>query len=212
MDNDIAIFGAGGFGREVALMIRQINQVHNTWNLIGFFDDVLPKEKLVDGIKILGGLEELNQVREKLSIVIAVADPIIRKSIVAKMKSHKIDFPVIVHPYNSLGDTTRNTFGRGSIITAGNIFTTNIQLQEFVIVNLACTIGHDVRINSFATLMPGCNISGNVAIGESTLIGSGAVVLQNINIGNACKVGAGAVVTKSSRNGVTLVGVPAIEV
>ena len=37
---DIAIFGAGGFGREVACLIKRINkQQPNTWNFIGFFDD-----------------------------------------------------------------------------------------------------------------------------------------------------------------------------
>ena len=38
---DIAIFGAGGFGREVACLIRIINESASEpkWNLIGFFDD-----------------------------------------------------------------------------------------------------------------------------------------------------------------------------
>lgn len=210
--NDIAIFGAGGFGRETALMIRQINQVQQQWNLIGFFDDGFPKGTLVDGIKILGNLSDLHQVSDKLALVVAVADPLVRKSMVSKIKNENIHFPVMKHPYNHLGDDAMNQFGRGSIIAAGNIFTINIQLKEFVIVNLACTIGHDVRVGSFSTLMPGSCISGNVDVGESTLIGSGVRVIQNITIGNNCKIGAGAVVIKDSRSNVTLVGVPAIEV
>ncbi len=209
MANNIAIFGAGGFGRETALMIRQINQVRNNWNIIGFFDDGLPKGTEVDGLRILGGLSELNQIGEKLSVVVTIAEPILRKKIVADIKNNNIDFPVLKHPHNFLGDDVTNQFGRGSIITAGSIFTTNVRLEEFVIINLACTIGHDVRIGSFSTLMPGCSISGNVTIGESTLIGSGARILQNITIGKECKVGAGAVVIADSANNVTLVGVPA---
>lgn len=46
---DIAIFGAGGFGREVACLIRSINECidvdEERWNFIGFFDDV--KEKRI---------------------------------------------------------------------------------------------------------------------------------------------------------------------
>jgi len=30
---DIAIYGAGGFGREVACLINKINEVNPTWNL-----------------------------------------------------------------------------------------------------------------------------------------------------------------------------------
>ena len=33
---DIAIFGAGGFGREVACLLRKINAVEPTWNFVGF--------------------------------------------------------------------------------------------------------------------------------------------------------------------------------
>lgn len=212
MARDIVIFGAGGFGRETALMIRQINKVQHHWNLIGFFDDALPRGTEVEGIKILGGLQELNQVGEKISVAVAVADPVTRKRIITNIKNDNIEFPILKHPHSFLGDDTSNQFGRGCIITAGNIFTINIRLEEFVIVNLACTIGHDARIGSFTTIMPGCSISGKVSIGEVTLIGTGARILQNITIGVACKVGAGGVVIKDCGSNTTLVGVPAKEI
>ena len=31
--------GAGGFGREVKMLIDQINEVEKKWNFVGFFDD-----------------------------------------------------------------------------------------------------------------------------------------------------------------------------
>lgn len=41
MMKDIAIYGAGGFGREIACLIMIINGSleQPEWNLIGFFDD-----------------------------------------------------------------------------------------------------------------------------------------------------------------------------
>ena len=36
---EIAIYGAGGFGREVACLINRINEVEPAWNLVGFFDE-----------------------------------------------------------------------------------------------------------------------------------------------------------------------------
>ena len=73
---DIAIFGAGGFGREIACLIKRINQEGPTWNLIGFFDDN-PKLK---GTKneygdVLGGMSELNSWKSPLSVAIAVGNP-----------------------------------------------------------------------------------------------------------------------------------------
>ena len=41
---DIAIYGAGGMGRETACLIERINKASpkTIWNLIGFYDDGLP--------------------------------------------------------------------------------------------------------------------------------------------------------------------------
>ncbi len=39
---NIAIYGAGGFGKEVACLIDRINDNGGKWNLIGFFDDTKP--------------------------------------------------------------------------------------------------------------------------------------------------------------------------
>ena len=60
---DIAIFGAGGFGREVACLLRKINAVEPTWNFVGFYDDGLEKGSCVDYGKILGGIADLNVVK-----------------------------------------------------------------------------------------------------------------------------------------------------
>ena len=46
---EIAIFGAGGFGLEIAMLIEQINEVSHEWELIGFFDDGEDKGKIVNG-------------------------------------------------------------------------------------------------------------------------------------------------------------------
>lgn len=35
----IAIYGAGGFGREVAFLIDDINKVNPQYEFIGYFDD-----------------------------------------------------------------------------------------------------------------------------------------------------------------------------
>ena len=57
---DIAIFGAGGLGREVACLINRINQDKQIYNFIGFFDDEKPKGEFVNYGKVLGGIDALN--------------------------------------------------------------------------------------------------------------------------------------------------------
>jgi sugar O-acyltransferase (sialic acid O-acetyltransferase NeuD family) len=208
---DLAIFGAGGFGRETALLVEQINNVEPAWNFIGFYDDGFRKGEKVRGARILGGLSDLNQQSQSLSVVLAIADPTTRRRVSEKMTNANLKFPSLVHPSAMLGDVS-NKFGNGCIITAQVVCTTSVHLGEFIIVNLGATIGHDVVIGNFSTLMPACHISGGVVIGESVMIGTGACVLQSLKIGDRSKVGAGAVVTQAVRADKTVVGVPAKEI
>ena len=197
----IAIFGAGGFGRETQLLIQQINASHPQWEFIGFFDDSLGKG-------ILGGKAELNAFKEPLYIVIAVADPTIRKKIAENIANKNIKYPILIHP-TLIFDKKELKIEEGSILTAMSVLTTNIAIGKHSIINLSSTIGHDVSLGNFCSVMPGVHLSGNVVMGEATLIGSGAVVLQGITIGSNVKVGAGAVVTKNVPDNTTVVGVPA---
>lgn len=207
---NIAIYGAGGLGRETALLIRQINANSKEWNLVGFYDDGMNKGEIVDRWLILGGITALNKIQEPLCVVISVADSKTRAAIVKKITNHKVDFPAIIHPSCQTGDEL-NHFGRGCVLTAGTILTTGIELGEFVFINLLTTLGHDAVCGDFTTIMPGCSISGNVKIGEGTMIGTGARILQNLSIGKNCKVGAGAVVTQNFPENKTIIGVPARE-
>lgn len=207
--HDLAIFGAGGFGRELALMIRQINQHQNTWNILGFYDDAKEQGSEVDGLPILGGTEDLKKYQGPLHIAMGIADPQIRKRIVQIIDGAGISFPVLIHPSVLAGDTKFNRFGRGCIIAAGCILTTAVTLNDFVILNLATTVGHDVTIGSYASIMPACKISGFVNVGAGAYLGSGAVILPHVTLGDECVVGAGAVVTKLVTESTTVMGVPA---
>ncbi|HEY0656733.1 MAG TPA: acetyltransferase [Chryseosolibacter sp.] len=202
---DLAIFGAGGFGREVALLIDQINQEKREWNFIGFFDDEADAK---GGLPIIGTSRALKDIKTPLHLAVAVAAPLVRRSIVGKLRGGELAFPVLCHPRANTGART-NTLGKGTIITEACILTTGISIGEFVIVNLATTIGHDARIGDFCSIMPGTNISGNVRIGHDSLVGTGAKILQNLTLGERCRVGAGAVVIRDVKDGQTVVGVPA---
>lgn len=209
---DLIIFGAGGFGREIALLVRQINMASPAWNILGFCDDNLQMGSTVDGLEILGGLSEINKRDMPTAVVLAVADPGVRRMIRNKIENTGISFPAIIHPSVLTGDIERNHIGEGCILAAGNILTTNIRINSFVIVNLACTIGHDVTIGTFSSIMPGCSLSGFITIESQVVIGTGSRILPGITVGERSRVGAGAVVTRNVERGTTVVGIPATDV
>lgn len=205
--NNLAVYGAGGLGREMALLVQQINEKSHQWNLLGFYDDYRT-EVIIDNLPLLGDVGQLKLNSHPLAILVGIADCRIREKIVSLLANSEVQFPVFVHPDSRPGSQS-NLLGRGTILTAGCILTTGIQVGEFVIINLLSTIGHDVKIGDYCSIMPSVNISGNVSIGKGVLIGSGATILQGLTVGDYAVIGAGAVVTRSVEAGTTVVGVPA---
>lgn len=201
----IYIVGAGGFAREVAWLIEDINEVSPTWEIVGFIDensDLIGKE--LNGYKVLGGIDYLNN-QEKANVIIAIGTGEVREKLVSKIKNHI--FPILIHP--SVIKSKLIQIGEGTIICAGSIITTNIEIGKHVIVNLDCTIGHDVILKNCTTILPSVNVSGNVIIGESTMIGTGSAIIQGLEIGSNTIIGAGSVVTKNIPSYCTAVGSPA---
>ena len=79
---DIAIFGAGGFGREVITVINDINKVEKLWNIVGFFDDGCKKGEIINGVPVLGTTQDLNSWNKEISVVVAIGNPIVKKKII----------------------------------------------------------------------------------------------------------------------------------
>ena len=72
---NIVIVGAGGVGREVSLIIQQINRLEPTWNLIGYIDDN-PENwgNVVNGYAVLGGIDSLTMMCKDTYVIIAIAN------------------------------------------------------------------------------------------------------------------------------------------
>src|SRR5688500_6279384 len=94
----IAIFGAGGFGREVAMLIEQINQKQNTWEIMGFYDDGVAIGEELYGYQVLGSIQQLNDQQEELYVVFALGDPKIKKKVISKIQNTNLQYPVLIHP------------------------------------------------------------------------------------------------------------------
>jgi sugar O-acyltransferase (sialic acid O-acetyltransferase NeuD family) len=206
--NKIAIVGAGGFGREVRMLIDQINRNSPQWEYIGFFDDDFQGCSKVDPAERLGGIDLVNSWKESLALVCAVGNPLVKRKILTKITNPKIYYPILVHPQALVGCSNVH-IGAGSILCAGSIVTVDIKIGCHVILNLSCTVGHDTVIGDYCSFMPAVNISGEVQIGEAVYAGTGAKIINRLTIGEEAILGAGSVVLKSVPPRCTVVGVPA---
>lgn len=203
---NIVIVGSGGFGREVAWLIEDINKVKPVWNIVGFVDDNNDlTDSTVNGYKVLGNIDWL--IDKEVYVVIAIGDPVGKKNVFERIKNTNNSFPSLIHPSVIMSNSVN--IGDGTIICAANILTVNIEIGNHVIINLDCTIGHDAVIHDYATILPSVNVSGYVDIGECVSVGTGSAIIQGLKIGDNAVIGAGSVVVKDIPANCTAVGVPA---
>jgi sugar O-acyltransferase (sialic acid O-acetyltransferase NeuD family) len=205
---DIAIICAGGFGREVKMLIDQINEVEKKYNLLGYYDDDLAPSTIVNGYPILGEIEALNNVSTELSTVVAIALPALKRKVLSKINNPLIVHPTLIHPNVIIGKD-EVSIGEGCIICAGNIITVSIEIGRHVIFNLGCTVGHNTTIGDYCSFMPSVNVSGEVTVYKDVFVGTGAQIIDHLQIGEGTIIGAGAVVYKSLPAHCTAVGIPA---
>lgn len=208
----IAVVGAGGFAREVAWLIRDINAVNPTYDFRGYIVSDLshlgetdPKEK------VIGDFHWLQSHPQDIDgLVFGIGNPQtkLRLSELIQNEFPAYSWPSLIHPSVQY-DRESAVLEEGVVLCAGSIATVNTTFRRFSMVNLMCTIGHESVIGPCSVLNPTVNISGGVRIGSGVLIGTGAQILQYIEIGDNATVGAGAVVSKPVEPGQTVVGIPA---
>lgn len=208
---DIAIYGAGGFGREVSCLINDINKANPQWNLIGFFDD----NPLKKGLMIshygpcLGGLDVLNSYPKELAVVFAIGFSKTSHELYERINNPNVSFPNIIHPNIVLNDPQTFKIGKGNVIQANCIMSCDVSIGDFNVLNGSVVFGHDVKIGSFNSIMPGVRLSGGVTLGNSNFLGVNSVVLQNIKIGSKVTIAAGGILMTKPKDGGLYMGNPA---
>ena len=206
----LVIFGAGGLGREVLMLVHQLNEATPIWSIQGFYDDVRPPAgTALHGLPYLGTAADLNATTTPLHVVVAVGNCRGRAAVVARLTSSLLSFPTLIHPGVACAPYQQLRIGAGCIISQGCILTCDITLGRHVLLNLGCTVGHDAVLDDFCSLMPHANVGGAAQLAAGVYLGTNATVLNQIRIGAGATVGAGAVAVRDLPAGCTAVGVPA---
>ncbi len=208
----IAIYGAGGFGREVACMINAINEANPEWELIGYFDDGCEIGSSNKYGKILGGVTELNAWEEELNVVFSIASPTVLKKLVAQIKNKKILFPNLYAPNVLFLDKESLNIGKGNLFFFGCRISCDVTIGNFNLLNSYASLGHDASLGNFNVIGPVVRVSGNTKVGDVNFFGVQSVILQGLKIGDNTKVGANSVVIRNTKNDTLYMGNPAKKV
>ena len=206
---DIVIYGAGGFGREIACIINRLNSVKQEWNFMGFIDDGEPVGKKTEYGEVLGGLDFINNYMKEISVVLAIGTPSILQKLSSAITNSKVEFPNLVDPDVLFLDYNNVRMGKGNVLCAKCVVSCNVDMGDFNLFNIGVGIGHDASFGSYNVLMPNVNISGGVETGNCNLFGVKSTVLQYLKVGNNVKIGAHSLLMRKAKDDGLYFGIPA---
>jgi sugar O-acyltransferase (sialic acid O-acetyltransferase NeuD family) len=206
-----AIVGAGGFGREVAPLAKEMLGSSTEAEFRIFFVDDNQSEKIINGFSVVDTDEFFSMDGEKF-FNITIANSKVRQEIAERFIAKGIK-PFSISAMNAIS-LSHNDIGEGAVFCPFTTVTANAKIGQFFHANIYSYIAHDCVIGDYVTFAPNVQCNGSVVIEDHAYIGTGAMIRQGtperpIVIGEGAVVGMGAVVTKSVAPYTTVFGNPA---
>lgn len=201
---NLIIIGAGNVG---GFLVYNQNLFAEKYNLLGFLDDDASKlGKEFYGLKVIGNTEDLFSMDKNIAVVIGIGFPKAKRKVFEKIKDNGNEFPSFVA--NNAWLSNRVSVGKGVILYPGVSINYETVVEDFVIMNMNCAIGHNCHIAKFAALAPGVNLAGFTKIEEAVDMGIGAATKQNIIVGKDAVIGGQTMLVKNVEPGTKVAGVP----
>lgn len=210
----LGIVGAGGFGRPILPIARNILSADAA---VAQFDTICfvesePSKAEYDGVPCLS-LEAFRAVAcEDKTFSVAISDHGTRRTIARELEGDGL-LPTSLVASTSQRNPS-SSVGPGAVICDFTAITADSVIGSYFHMNLYSYVEHDCRIGDYVTFAPSVHCNGNVHIGDGAYIGTGAMLRQGsrgqpLRIGANAVVGMGAVVLHDVPDGATVVGNPA---
>ncbi len=209
MKKKIVIVGAGGLARMIYSWLPAFMN-NEYWEFEGFLSDNL--DALVGynyDKSVIGTVQDYQPMSDHM-LVMAIADPKAKLLIAELLENRGGKFISLIHPTAIIGKNV--LIGKGTIISPRVILTCDLDIEEFVFVNINVTIGHDAKIGSGCTINAHSDVTGYTKLGKGVFLGSHSVITPNMKVRDFAKIGAGSVVVKQVKTETTVFGIPAKQI
>lgn len=206
MKQKLLIVGAGSVGKFIAY---NMDQFTNQFEIIGFLDDDASKQNTnVAGYQVLGSVDKLMEFSGKgIAIVWGIAFPNIKKKLFEQYQNFTFDYPSFIAKDSWISQAV--TIGKGVIIYPGASINYECCIDDFVVINMNCSLGHNCSLGLFSSLAPGVNFAGHTKVGQCVEVGIGVTTIQNVIINDNAIVGGQAMVVSEVSSEDIVAGIPA---
>jgi acetyltransferase EpsM len=206
---DIVFLGASTAFYEISEIIRQINNIKYTYNILTILDDNHELHgKKMNEIAVSGPLSDVSKYKDCKFIfgIGSMKTRLIRHKIFDKLNLPIERFVTIIHP-NVVVDHTAK-IGNGCIIHPGVCIGNDVIVENFVVIAVNSAVGPYSLIKDYAMITSLSVLLSGCTIGKSTFIGSLSCITEGVEIGSGSMVGAGTIVSRNIDHGVFVLGNP----
>lgn len=203
------IYCAGGFGREILDVARNVNTCSRRWSDVAFIDDSNDLQRLSINGAAVYTFKEVSESFDsnEFEVLIGHGEPAIRKLLMEKVVQHSFKMGRLID--NTCFISPFATIGEGAIITPYCSVAVDARLGRNVALNTKCIVGHDIQIGDNTVISSMVNIGGACIVGSESYIGMGAQIKEGLKIGHEVIIGMGSVVHHDIPDGMIAMGNPA---
>ena len=202
----LAIYGAGGLGREVLELAKIMNERVHRWDDFIFVIDGEPGND-VNGVKVYSYTDAIEKFSENLEVSMGIGEPATRERLFEKLKNDGIDVATLIHPDVYIPKTVR--IGKGVTIQYGCFISCNVKIEDYVYIQPQVNVGHDDILREGCILSGMVNLAGGVSVGRYTYVGLSAAIKEGVSIGEYSIVGMYSAVYKDIQDEMIAMGNPA---
>ena len=176
----LLLVGAGGFGRMAA------EQAMLQYNC-AFVDDRQPVGDQICGIPVIGGVDDLPELRKEYSLlVVGIGNNRFRAQVYEKAEALGYAFPNIVAPSAYVSPYSK--MGYGCVVLQNACVQNGASVGNGVLLNAGTEVHCDATVGDCALIYTNSVIRTGATVGNFTRIGSNCTICNNATVPNGADI------------------------
>lgn len=176
---NLIFIGGGGFFLELYDYIQDDYLFLKKFKMKGVLDD---NEKLDQALLPYLGTISSYQPRADDVFLVTLGNVINRDKFFRLLEDKGAEFITYLHPSSIVSRSA--LMGKGCIVAPGSIVNAKAIVENNVVINVHCSVGHESKIGFSSVLSPYSAVNGNAVVGSQCFLGTRATVFPGKEIGN----------------------------
>jgi sugar O-acyltransferase (sialic acid O-acetyltransferase NeuD family) len=202
---DVVIVGAGGFARELKLLLPDCLS-ESEYRFKGFLgkDQGVGPDETVRQLT-LGDPEEYRpQPNDRFVLAIGSMDH--RRRVVESIVERGGRFVTMIHPLAFVASTAQ--LGEGVVIYPYAVVSNEAELQDYAKLNYYASVGHNSRVGKYCLLAPYATVNGFSVLEDEVFMSTHTTVAPVLHVGQRTKLSANSALMVDASPDSFVFGVP----